>query len=292
MKTFSNLIQLSEASVITGTPVTVLQPSKIEGVVQEQGEGLTLLSGNVFTPSFDDIEATTGRRTQIIADEFPGNVSAKLNLFKRGSDGFWLADPSGRTSTLYYAGALWWPLAEVPYSATDYVIQEWNYIGEDTLEIRTTGDLFFNFTRFSGLSTQTPDLVTPISQNRQIADGIRTVFDSPNLEQANDVNFLVVIDGFIQRATESYISGPGFIQFSEAPPKDSVIDITYFYPVNTTTSDSDRDIECKSLSSSEGIRAQSVPAYNNNDSAIAGGLAPGQFYQVSGTNPRLLAIVF
>lgn len=231
MKTFNTFLQLSQARLLTGTPVTVLSPAKVEGVVQDQGEGLTLLSGNVFVPRFDDIEATTGRRTQILADEFPGNVSAKLNLFSRDSSGYWQPNEDGRTSTVFYAGSLWWPTTEVPYQATDYVISSWTVIGTDTLEVTTTTGVFFTFSRFAGLSTPAPDLVTPLSQDRQYGDGSTTVFTSPNIEQVDPANFLVVIDGFVQKGIVSYSVGPGQIQFTEAPPAGAEIDITYYYPI-------------------------------------------------------------
>ncbi|CAM0070371.1 tail protein [Vibrio phage D148] len=230
MKYFSDFDQLSKAMVLVGTPVTILNPAKVEGVVEAFGNGLTLPSGNVFVPQFDTTEATTGRRTQLIADEFPGNVSASLNRYLKDNNGDWVASPDGRTNAIFYAGQVWWPELEVEYQETDYIVQSWSLSG-DTLTVLTTNGLSQPFTRFLGLSQPEPDLVTPISSPRQYGDGTSTAFTSPNSNAAAPENFRVVIDGFVQAPGISYTVAPGQITFTEAPPVNSEIDIVYFYPV-------------------------------------------------------------
>lgn len=155
MKYFNNFTQLSQAILADNTPVTVLKPAMLTGIVQSTGDGLTLPNGKVLVMKFDDIEAITKRRTQILADEFLGNLSARLNTYSKDTEGEWVASADGLTSTVFYAGSLWWPQNEEEYSQVDHQIISWSNPSSDTLEVRTLNDRYFVFEKFIGLG-QTP----------------------------------------------------------------------------------------------------------------------------------------
>lgn len=71
----------------------------------------------------------------------------------------------------------------------------------------------------------------PFIQPRQVADGVNTVFAAPNDKVVGEGSMFVNIDGVTQRpVTDFSVSGVNEITFSEAPPLNSQIDITYFEP--------------------------------------------------------------
>lgn len=153
MKTFNNFAELAQAKVSTGTPVRILKPALVEGVVEVSGEGLTLLSNNVFVPQFDDQEALTGRKTSILDDNFSSGVSAYINSYYKDDNGGWVDSSAGRTSAVYYNGQLWWPLLNTPHKAGGYRILSWSQptSNPDILEISVAGDQVIQFNRFRGV---------------------------------------------------------------------------------------------------------------------------------------------
>lgn len=153
MKIFNTFGQLAAAKVLTGTPVRVLEPALIDGVVEATGEGLSLLSGNVFVPSFGDQESITARKTSLLDDAFTGGISAYINTYKKDNSGNWLAAADGRTSAVFYAGQVWWPLVEIPYTPSGYLITSWSLPtgNPDILEVTTSIGTVFQFNRFTGL---------------------------------------------------------------------------------------------------------------------------------------------
>lgn len=153
MKIFNTFGQLAAAKVLTGTPVRVLEPALIDGVVEATGEGLSLLSGNVFVPSFGDQESITARKTSLLDDAFTGGISAYINTYKKDNSGNWLAAADGRTSAVFYAGQVWWPLVEIPYTPSGYLITSWGLPtgNPDILEVTTSIGTVFQFNRFTGL---------------------------------------------------------------------------------------------------------------------------------------------
>ena len=233
MKTFNTFDELSLARVLTGTPVRVLQPALVDGVVEATGEGLSLLSGNVFVPRFDDQEAVTGRKTSLLADEFTGNLSTYINLYRKDDTGTWVEGANGRTSNVFYNGQIWWVDTEATYVPGGYLVQSWSIptANPDILEVRTSIGTILTFSRYLGLSRPVDDLVTPVIQDRQIADGITNAFAAPNQDTTADANFLVVVDGLVQAPGISFNSSPGQITFTEVPPLGAEIDITYYFPV-------------------------------------------------------------
>lgn len=75
--------------------------------------------------------------------------------------------------------------------------------------------------------------IVPIIENRQQGDGVTTLFNSPATEQAPAASFFIQIDGITQRPiTDFSATGAGKIQFTEAPPLFSDVDITWFEPAN------------------------------------------------------------
>lgn len=73
--------------------------------------------------------------------------------------------------------------------------------------------------------------VVPVIQPRQLGDGTTVLFSAPHNKIASPSSFFVNIDGVTQRAyTDFSIPTIGQLEFSEAPPANSVIDITYFEP--------------------------------------------------------------
>lgn len=73
--------------------------------------------------------------------------------------------------------------------------------------------------------------VIPLDQPRQQGDGTTKQFAAPNDKDVSPVTMNVRIDGVQQRAFTDYdVTAPHVITFSEAPPKNSDIDITYFEP--------------------------------------------------------------
>ena len=154
MKQFNTLSELAQAKVLTGTPVRIMTPL-IDGMVQATGEGLSLASGNVFVPRFEDQEAITGRKTSLLDDAFTGNLSTRINRYKKTPEGTWIADANGRTSTVYYNGQIWWSNDEVSYTANGYLVQSWGFSTSDpdVLELQVTGSSeVIQFTRYNGLS--------------------------------------------------------------------------------------------------------------------------------------------
>lgn len=73
--------------------------------------------------------------------------------------------------------------------------------------------------------------VVPLIENRQQGDGVTTLFNSPATEQAPAASFFIQIDGITQRPiTDFDATSGGNIQFTEAPPLFSDVDITWFEP--------------------------------------------------------------
>lgn len=153
MKTFNNFAELAQAKVSTGTPVRILKPARVEGVVEVSGEGLTLLSNNVFVPQFDDQEALTGRKTSILDDNFSSGVSAYINSYSKDDNGEWVDTSAGRTSAVYYNGQLWWPLEDIPHKAGGYLVLSWSQptSNPDVLDVSVVGGQVIQFNRFRGV---------------------------------------------------------------------------------------------------------------------------------------------
>lgn len=231
MKVFNTLAQLQLAQVLTGTPVRVLNPALIDGIVVEStgdflSEGFALQSGNVFVPRMDDQEVLTGRKSTV------GVLGSTIAQFSKDSAGVWQLDTSGKTSTFFYAGQLWWPDNEVVDVFTVIAINA--PIG-DRIEVQvrdTSGALSYqSFSRFSGLSQELPNQQLPIVQPVQLGDGVKTTFISPHADSSPATSFLVTVDGIMQIPTESYTTAPGQISFSEAPPVDAQVSVTFYRPV-------------------------------------------------------------
>lgn len=73
--------------------------------------------------------------------------------------------------------------------------------------------------------------VVPVQQPRQQGDGVTTVFSAPNTEVVSPITMFVNIDGVSQRPfTDFNVTAISQITFSEAPPANSDIDITFFEP--------------------------------------------------------------
>lgn len=73
--------------------------------------------------------------------------------------------------------------------------------------------------------------VVPIIEPRQQGDGVTILFNSPATGQAPAASFFIQIDGITQRPiTDFNATGAGKIQFTEAPPLFSDVDITWFEP--------------------------------------------------------------
>lgn len=73
--------------------------------------------------------------------------------------------------------------------------------------------------------------VVPLIQPRQTGDGVTKQFASPNTFSVTPNTMIVNIDGVSQRAyTDFIVVGPNIIEFTDAPPLESDIDITYFEP--------------------------------------------------------------
>ena len=153
MKIFNNFSELAQSKVLTGTPVRVLKPALVDGMVEASGEGLSLLSGNVFVGQFVDQESVTARKTSLLDDAFTGGISAYINRYEKNNSGDWVAAADGRTSAVFYSGQLWWPLVEIPYTANGYLITSWGLPtgNPDILEVSTSAGTVFQFNRFTGL---------------------------------------------------------------------------------------------------------------------------------------------
>jgi len=75
--------------------------------------------------------------------------------------------------------------------------------------------------------------VIPLVQTRQQGDGVATIFASPASEQVANSSFIINIDGVTQRPVSDYTANAsGDIVFTEAPPLNAAVDITFFEPVN------------------------------------------------------------
>lgn len=153
MKIFNNFSELAQAKVLTGTPVRILKPALIDGVAEASGEGLSLLSGNVFVAQFNDQEAITARKTNLLDDSFTSGVSAYINRYSKDSSGNWVGATEGKTSSVFYNGQIWWPLVEIPYTANGYLVTAWGHPtgNPDILEVSVSTGAVIQFNRFSGL---------------------------------------------------------------------------------------------------------------------------------------------
>jgi hypothetical protein len=232
MKVFNTLAQLQLASILTGTPVRVLDPALIDGVVVDAtgdflSEGFPLPSGNVFVPKMDDQEALTGRKSTV------GVVGATIAPFSKDATGVWQVDLAGKTSTFFHLGQLWWPDDEATESFT--VVSIGTPVG-DRLDVQVrdgSGALTYRpYSRFAGLSQDVPEQQLPVLQPVQLGDGTKTTFDAPHADSSPATSFLVTVDGVVQIPVDSYTTAPGQISFTEAPPAGAQVSVTFYRPVS------------------------------------------------------------
>jgi hypothetical protein len=74
---------------------------------------------------------------------------------------------------------------------------------------------------------------TVTQQARQVGDGVQTQFDTPATQEANELEFVVRVDGSYMRATTDYTTPTlGKINFVVAPSNSSNIDVLWYKPVN------------------------------------------------------------
>lgn len=149
MKTFNTYTQLVAASILTGTPVCVLEPSPVEGIVEATGNGLTLQSGNVFVPDFSVLEASLGRKITLVADGAESSLTTTFNTYLKESSGDWTESDEGSTSIMFYNGQLWTPDSEVTYIAGGYTLESW-VATDDNLTVTAVDTSITSFTRFEG----------------------------------------------------------------------------------------------------------------------------------------------
>ena len=148
MKQFKNLTQLKAAKVLTGSSVTILEPAILTGTVQATGNGLTLISNNVFVPATTAIEAITGRYSVLLSDEFGiSNLTTKVNSYKKDDDGIWIEHVDGITCTMYLNGQLWYPVAEIPFKTGGYIITSWKILPTYNLELSLDSGEVLQFER-------------------------------------------------------------------------------------------------------------------------------------------------
>ena len=228
MRTFNTFAQLKEASLLTGTPTSVLFPARIEGTVKEQGLGLHLKSGNVFSTDFVDQESTTGRKIVLVADEFKDNLTNTINRFKKDNLGNWVGSDVGLTSAIFYNGQLWFPTSEVGYTESGYPIVDWEIIG-DILQISTgkgDGDAALLYERYKGLSDPA---YTPASAH-YTGDGEIASFRVP-VDIANPLLVQVYLGGLRQDPASAYTLSNNNVIMSSAPTEGIAIDIYTFNSV-------------------------------------------------------------
>lgn len=232
MKIFQSIEQLQLASILTGTPVRVLQPTLLDGVVEEStggflSEGFALPSGNVFVPKLDDQETLTGRKNTV------GVIGATIAPFSKDATGVWQIDLAGKTSTVLYNGSLWWPDDEATEEFT--VVSIGTPVG-DRLDVQVrdgSGALTYRpYSRFAGLSQDVPEQQLPTLQPVQLGDGTTTVFAAPHADSSPATSFLVTVDGVVQIPVDSYTTAPGQISFTEAPPAGAQVSVTFYRPVS------------------------------------------------------------
>lgn len=74
-------------------------------------------------------------------------------------------------------------------------------------------------------------VTSPLVQPRQVGDGATTTFTTPSTKQVGASFFFVYLDGVKQRPTTDYsVNSDGTLEFTEAPPMASLIDITLYTP--------------------------------------------------------------
>lgn len=74
-------------------------------------------------------------------------------------------------------------------------------------------------------------VTSPLVQPRQVGDGATTTFATPTSTQVNPSFLFVYLDGVKQRPTTDYsVNSDGTLEFTEAPPMASLIDITLYTP--------------------------------------------------------------
>lgn len=169
MKTFNTFGDLAEAKVLTGTPVSILEPGMVQGVVRTTGEGLSLLSGNVFVPNFENIELVAGRKISLLEDSFVDNLSTYVNSYIQEDSGAWVPSDDGLTSAIYYHGQLWNPIQEVVASTAGYLVRSWT-ITDGLLEVVTTDSEFIQFRK----ALEEIDLAWA-ARNEYVYEGIHAV---------------------------------------------------------------------------------------------------------------------
>ena len=217
MKTFNSFSQLKVAKLLTGTTVSILEPARVEGKVIATGEGLHLLSGNVFSADFVDQEATTGRKVILLADGFAGNLTTSLNKYNKDNVGQWVPDERGLTSAVFYNGQLWFPVTEIPFAPNGYPANNWK-ISNDVLEITTgasEGEGVILFERYKGLSNPA---FAPTSAH-YLGDGVNKIFKAP-ADVVNPLLVQVYVGGL--RQDEFTIKANSVILDSAAPEGISV----------------------------------------------------------------------
>ncbi len=149
MKTFETFGQLAVAHVSTGTPVRITSPNYVEGVIEATGEGLTIASGNIFVPRFDSQESVISRRITLLEDAFSSGTTSRINRYERSADGAWVADATGLTSCIYYAGQIWEPDVEIAFTAGGYPVTSWSVSG-DTISVVTSALGTVTFSLYDG----------------------------------------------------------------------------------------------------------------------------------------------
>lgn len=150
MKTFQTFTQLKAAYALTGELITVLEPTRVQGIVEATGEGFTLLSGNIFVPSFVDIDAIIGRKTSLLDAAFASDLTVFLNTYMKDVGGEWIPFDGGLTSTIYLNGQIWYPEVELTYDAVGYQVQSWSTDAEGALQVVTDKGTF-KYLRYLGV---------------------------------------------------------------------------------------------------------------------------------------------
>lgn len=152
-KIFNTFTQLYEATILTGTPVRVLRPVIVDGMMEDSGDGLVLPSGNVFVPNINDM--TTGRKTSLIDDVFVNDFVTYVNKYEKDGSGEWIQSELGLTSSIQYKGILWYATDEVDYVDGGYRIVSWSVPtgSPDILELATDIGTVIQFSRFRGSSS-------------------------------------------------------------------------------------------------------------------------------------------
>lgn len=137
MKTFQTFSQLRLAHVPDTEPTQVLSPTTVIGTVESTGEGLTLASGNVFIPSFTELESLLNRKVVLLDTAFVGSTTSFISHYARDTDGEWAYDANGLLSAVYLNGRVWVPIETIPYAALGYQVINFNINASNVLTVST-----------------------------------------------------------------------------------------------------------------------------------------------------------